>query len=669
MPTIDVKDAAGVTRTIQTIPVPGQQNDAGSQPVTLSTEQAGQLTSMVDSLVALVETLGLKQALGFYPGFTEPPIGELRGMTFDQFGSLYTRGGVTTDEGSFRLNFSGASLALALPGTPTFTNLSRVVTAAGILAMDPPLLVGDYVKLDADAESAWARVYSIDSDAQITLAEVYTGTGGTGAASFAGLKTSTGAGMSIAVSGGNKIITCGTTAAVTTTVLREVDYGPLIYQSGFSVSQRIANQDIYRGFTAPNGQRRYFAHFRFTGTTDTVVACETGWARTAPASGTDVQATTVTLPNGLTSATTADYRIELRGEVVTFYVNDVPLATHKNILPKPYDVLAVGTVIINGTTPASSTTVVVGYECCNNVDSLRMSIANQTDGVLALQPPAVRVPASSRTSTGVLFTIDTTQTPFVCVNVTSAGTTCTITYEHSTDGGTTWNTLAGSDPSGNNAGAGTSTTAIALHFYVPGQAFRARVSTYTSGTVTAHATARAVGVMNRGSMTVTASNLSCNIAQMNGVTVAMNNGVAGTGVQRVAIASDNTANSNPWRVTAVPSGAQGASTTHHAISAASTNATSVTAVATTANTISCSNTNASPRYLKLYNKASAPTVGTDTPVATILLKPGETTVVDCGAYGRRFSLGLGYALTTGIAVADTGAVAASEHAVEMSYAT
>jgi len=38
-----------------------------------------------------------------------------------------------------------------------------------------------------------------------------------------------------------------------------------------------------------------------------------------------------------------------------------------------------------------------------------------------------------------------------------------------------------------------------------------------------------------------AANQSVNVAQMNGVTTTMGNGVAGTGVQRVAIASDNTA--------------------------------------------------------------------------------------------------------------------------------
>lgn len=38
-----------------------------------------------------------------------------------------------------------------------------------------------------------------------------------------------------------------------------------------------------------------------------------------------------------------------------------------------------------------------------------------------------------------------------------------------------------------------------------------------------------------------------------------------------------------------------------------------------------SNINAAARYLKLYNKASAPTVGTDTPVLTIPLPPAPPT--------------------------------------------
>lgn len=51
-----------------------------------------------------------------------------------------------------------------------------------------------------------------------------------------------------------------------------------------------------------------------------------------------------------------------------------------------------------------------------------------------------------------------------------------------------------------------------------------------------------------GTLTVTATNLSTNVAQINGVTPLMGNGVTGTGSLRVTLASDNTSNSNPFLV-------------------------------------------------------------------------------------------------------------------------
>jgi len=51
-----------------------------------------------------------------------------------------------------------------------------------------------------------------------------------------------------------------------------------------------------------------------------------------------------------------------------------------------------------------------------------------------------------------------------------------------------------------------------------------------------------VNASNQLSVSVDNSNVSTNIAQMNGVAVTMNNGAAGTGVQRVTLASDSTGN-------------------------------------------------------------------------------------------------------------------------------
>ena len=100
--------------------------------------------------------------------------------------------------------------------------------------------------------------------------------------------------------------------------------------------------------------------------------------------------------------------------------------------------------------------------------------------------------------------------------------------------------------------------------------------------------------------------------------------------------------------------------------AASTNATLVKSSAGTIGSVTGSNTNAAVRYLKVYNKATAPTVGTDTPLRTIMLPPNGTVHLDFPK-GLRTSLGIGIGMTTGAAVADTGAVAAAEVISGMEY--
>ena len=107
------------------------------------------------------------------------------------------------------------------------------------------------------------------------------------------------------------------------------------------------------------------------------------------------------------------------------------------------------------------------------------------------------------------------------------------------------------------------------------------------------------------------------------------------------------------------------------ISAATTNATLVRAGPTQVAFIYACSINAAVRYLKLYNKATTPTVGTDTPVATLMI-PGSATgagfALPIPGGTTAFPLGLGFALTTGIADNDTGAVAANEIVVWIGYA-
>lgn len=119
-----------------------------------------------------------------------------------------------------------------------------------------------------------------------------------------------------------------------------------------------------------------------------------------------------------------------------------------------------------------------------------------------------------------------------------------------------------------------------------------------------------------------------------------------------------------------PAVSTGGYTPSHLISAGSTNATNITQQATTLGWVTASNINASPRYLKLYDKASAPTVGSDTPVQTYII-PGNTsgagTNIPLPAPGMAFLLGFSFAITTGAADADTGVVGAGDIVVNYGY--
>jgi hypothetical protein len=96
-------------------------------------------------------------------------------------------------------------------------------------------------------------------------------------------------------------------------------------------------------------------------------------------------------------------------------------------------------------------------------------------------------------------------------------------------------------------------------------------------------------------------------------------------------------------------------TSRIASAAATTNATSAKAAAGNIHTITGFNAAGSVRYLKIYNKASAPTVGTDVPVMTIAIPAGQSIGLSW-LNGYFLSTGIAYALTTGAADADTGAL-------------
>lgn len=108
-------------------------------------------------------------------------------------------------------------------------------------------------------------------------------------------------------------------------------------------------------------------------------------------------------------------------------------------------------------------------------------------------------------------------------------------------------------------------------------------------------------------------------------------------------------------------------TASNIISAATTNATSIKTYGGVVYSITVSNSAVSPRYVKLYNKASAPTVGTDVPILTIPVGAGALAYVEFGALGHRLVTGIALAITANMNDNDATAIGASEVKVLTAY--
>lgn len=77
---------------------------------------------------------------------------------------------------------------------------------------------------------------------------------------------------------------------------------------------------------------------------------------------------------------------------------------------------------------------------------------------------------------------------------------------------------------------------------------------------------------------------------------------------------------------------------------------------------------AAVRFVKFYDKATAPTVGTDLPKIVIQLAAGQTIPLYAGELGiREFTLGLGIGITVLGVDSDTTAVTAGDVRVDLNY--
>lgn len=404
---------------------------ATAVPVSGTFWQATQPVSgpLTDTELRLTPLTTALQAVGaeYWPGYSGSPDTSLQDLTVDPSGALITRGAVTTDEGTFRINFSNTSLAV---GIGSVTVAGDVVTGTGFLAAD--VHYKDYFKLDADGESAWTGIASVDSDTQITLRAAYVG-GASGAASRALVRPVTGAGGSITIGSGKATLTTGTTINSITRLVRDMDFAPLVNRLRISISQRIVNQSFRIGLSeAFTTTDRWFARFLVDGTVNTTVKCETGRNPTGAPSAAETETTTVTIPNGLTTAALLDYRVEQLTESVRFYINGVLVAEHTRAIPAQHDEMESAIGCFNGgSAPATSTTVVVDYLTGKNHNKLEIGIMSDAERIVAAAVPLQQFTygptAGVITINTDLMVLDCSQIRSLFIQCNSMGTTGVVT--------------------------------------------------------------------------------------------------------------------------------------------------------------------------------------------------------------------------------------------------
>lgn len=334
--------------------------------------------------------------------------------------------------------------------------------------------------------------------------------------------------------------------------------------------------------------------------------------------------------SGLTIKTTLDSgehvkHVNVDAVAGTVNVNPVQLAAGASS-----GALVVGTFLLGNAIPAGGNiigmvgidgTLPAGDENIGNVDI------------------ASSVPTGTLETTGTLGALNdavtVSGTGGVGINV-SSGLTGTVIFEGSNDG-TNWINIAVIDRSG---GSILNTTTFPLNGNFLNAAWkqvRVRVSAYTSGSATAR-------LLNREDKPITVLGTSS-------LTIGNVGIVAGSSlIGQVNMAPRTT----------------GGCTMLHRKATGDTNLVSVKASAGQLYGFHVKNRAGAERFLKFYNKNSAPVLASDVPVMVIPLAAGETLNWN-EPHGVPFAAGIAMSMTTGIADTDTGALTANDLVLNLRY--
>ena len=251
--------------------------------------------------------------------------------------------------------------------------------------------------------------------------------------------------------------------------------------------------------------------------------------------------------------------------------------------------------------------------------SIRVTNYSST-GIEGFQSLPITVPTTdvSAVNDDLIASLDVAEYKFISLQLTGTWE-ATVTFQGSNDGGTFY-PIVTSNPSGGQA-VGESSTTVNRLVKVPTiyKFMRIRVTSYTSGVIEGvaygHRDENSSGLIAAiGPVTLNAETTKKigNVGIESGGTPSYHKIISVSG----ATLSANLVSSNPSKMTIL-----------HLVNGVAT-----------------------LRYFKLYDKASAPVVGTDTPLITVALSPNSASSFTLPAFvGIDFSLGISYGITLGVA--------------------
>lgn len=286
---------------------------------------------------------------GFVPEPTnnpyEPSVDENVSLYVDGEGSLVTRSGIITDEGSFRDDFTN-SIITNLTGTLEFVEGSNEIIGSGSIFTEE-LNRDYYIKYILDGYESWAKVLRVKDDSHVLIDSAYNGSTTTGI----GVKThwieiKNGSGETFVIN--SKIdLDIGTDSDGYVYLKKFADYAPMIQFWRVAVDNRVNNQEIFFGFRDDIDNPNMLCDVILTGTNNKIIKFRSGWNG-------DIEETNIELHSNLTTSSFIKYKIDVAPDYCSLIINGALVAKHDSHIPGMYDEMdAVCGIKNTGTTSQS----------------------------------------------------------------------------------------------------------------------------------------------------------------------------------------------------------------------------------------------------------------------------------------------------------------------------